>query len=132
MSYAGVETVCVVCLVSHHWLPSREGEALRLRPAGSRLGRSLSRSRPLQTSAQAGLTTAPLLPAFMCPLMRKPPAQQPAIKHRRIKTPKYESAKLPNSAGQARGVALLKGDLRKTRSYCLQRPRCKILMEKRP
>lgn len=88
----GVDTVSVVCLVSRHWLPGWEGEALRLRPAGSGLGRSLGRSRPLQTSAQAGLTTAPLQAAFMCPLMRKPPAQQPAIKHRQIKTPKYESA----------------------------------------
>lgn len=39
------------------------GEALWLRPAGSTLGRP----RPLQTSAQAGPTDAPLQLAFMCP-----------------------------------------------------------------
>jgi len=104
--YPGVDTVTVVCLVSHRWLQDSEGEALCLRPAGSGLCRSLGRLRPLQTSAEGGLTTSPLQPAFMCPLMRKPPAQQLAIKHRQIKTPKYESATLPNSAGQARGVAL--------------------------
>lgn len=96
---------CVWC--PHRWLPGREGEALRLRPAGSGLGRSFGRLRPLQTSAQAGLTKAPLQPAFMCPLMRKPPAQQPPIKHRQIKTPKYESAMQPNSVSQDRGVVPL-------------------------
>lgn len=39
------------------------GEALWLRPAGSTLGRP----RPLQTSAEAGPTDAPLQLAFMCP-----------------------------------------------------------------
>lgn len=97
----------VVCLVSRHWLPGWEGEALQLRPAGSGLGLSFGRLLPFQTSARADLTKAPLQPSFMCPLMRKPPAQQPAIKHKQIKTPKYESATLPNSAGQARGVAVL-------------------------
>lgn len=87
-----MDMVTVVRLLSHHWLPDWEGEALRFRPAGIGLSRFLGRSRPPQTSAQAGLTTAPLQAAFMCPLMRKPPAQQPAIKHRQIKTLKYESA----------------------------------------
>lgn len=108
----GVVSWCGHNSVRCVWCPATGCMAERVRPSGSdRLARDsvglFGRLRPLQTSAQAGLTEAPLQPAFMCPLMRKPPAQQPAIKHRQIKTPKYESATLPNSAGQARGVALL-------------------------
>lgn len=83
------------------------GEALQLRPAGSGLCRSFGRLHPLQTSAQASLTNAPLQPAFMCPFNEETAGLAVAIKPEQIKTPKYESATLPNLAGQDRGVALL-------------------------
>lgn len=67
-----------------------EGEALWLRPTGSGTQLFSLLLDPLQTSVKPGLATAPLKSAFMCPLMKKPPAQQLAIKHRQIETPKYE------------------------------------------
>lgn len=63
-----------VRLLSCHWQPGWEGEVFCLRPAGSDLAWSSGRPHLLQTSEQAGLTNAPLRAAFMCPLMRKPPA----------------------------------------------------------
>lgn len=81
-----------------------EGEALWFRPTGSGTRSIFLSLDPLQTSAKAGLATAPLQSAFMCPLMKKPPAQQLAIKLRQIETPKYESATLPNSPHQTSGL----------------------------
>lgn len=63
-----------VCLLSCRWQPGWGGEAFCLRPAGSGLVGSFGRPHLLQTSAQAGLTNVPLQAAFMCHLMRKPPA----------------------------------------------------------
>lgn len=79
VSYPGVDTVqCGVSGVPPlaAWL-SGWGPPAQTGWLGTR---SFGRSHPLQTSVQAGLTKAPLQAAFMCPLMRKPPAQQPAIK----------------------------------------------------